>query len=163
MRHNRTEYGKHLAIDQVQQHTQQGCDSTCPLSSCWGANISSKFCGGNLQKSNGLYCTNFLYRRNIWSESHAWSHALFPKGQNYSDFKPNPLSGQSNHVTLTFIMWMSGQSDILECVLLKRGNLGQRVCWNVSISRPPASHIRTGGPGMGNKLCGLFHASEPSC
>lgn len=51
---------------------------------------------------------------------------LFPKGQNYSDFKPNHLPGQSNHATLTFIMWMSGPSDILERVLLKRGNLSQK-------------------------------------
>lgn len=64
----------HLAIDQVQQHTQQGCGSTCPSASCWGENISSKFCGGS------LYCTNFLYRRNIWQwcESRAWSYAWTP-------------------------------------------------------------------------------------
>lgn len=65
----------HPEIDQVQQHTHQGCGSTCPPASCWGKNISSKFCGGNLQWPDGLYCTNFLYRRNIWSESHAWSCA----------------------------------------------------------------------------------------
>lgn len=87
---------------------------------------------------------------------------LFPYGETYSDFKPKPSHRAGNCVTLTFIMLMAVQSDILECALLKRGNLSQRVCWNVSMSRPPASHIRMRGPGMGCKFCAFFHASEPS-
>lgn len=58
----------HPEIDQVQQHTQQGCGSTCPPASCWGKNR-------NLQWPDGLYCTNFFYRRNIWPVSRAWSCA----------------------------------------------------------------------------------------
>lgn len=113
----------HPVIDQVQQHTQQGCGSTCPPASCWGG-----WWTFGLSLMLGLVLEPQVWCKQMQTESIQFNKCnhLSPKGPNYSDFKPNPLPGQSNHATLTFLMWLSGQSDILECVLLKRGNLSQK-------------------------------------